>query len=174
MVRAACAFPALTVAGALALAVLSAWYTLTTLTFATSNRALLPQGRHYIERFTAFEKDFGELEDLVIVVEARSLAEAKAYDRRLAQALREQQVPLRRVTYRIDPQQFEGRALLYLSKESSPRSATASSSSRSSWRASRRGPRSISSWTTWPRRWPAPSCRDSSTSAWSRPGEPAI
>jgi hopanoid biosynthesis associated RND transporter like protein HpnN len=117
MVRAACAFPTLTVAGALVLAALSTWYALTTLTFATSTRALLPQGRHYIERFTTFEREFGELEDIVIVVEARSLAEAKAYATRLARELRDRNVPLRRITYRIDPQQFEGRALLYLSKE---------------------------------------------------------
>jgi uncharacterized protein len=117
MVRGACAFPVLMVAGALALAALSIWYTLTTLTFATSTRALLPQGRSYIERFNAFEREFGELEDLVIVVEARSLTEAKAYATRLARELRERKVPLRRITYRIDPQQFEGRALLYLGKD---------------------------------------------------------
>jgi hopanoid biosynthesis associated RND transporter like protein HpnN len=117
MVQAACAFPALTVAAALALTALSIWYTLTTLTFATSTRALLPRGQAYIERFNAFERDFGELEDLVIVVEARSLTEAKAYATRLARELRERQVPLRRITYRIDPQQFEGRALLYLSRD---------------------------------------------------------
>lgn len=117
MVRVPCAFPALTVAGALALAALAAWYTLTTLGFATSTRALLPQGRPYIERFAAFERDFGELDDLVIVVEARSLAEAKAYATRLARELRDRKVPLRRIAYRIDPKQFEGRALLYLSKD---------------------------------------------------------
>jgi hypothetical protein len=117
LVRAACAVPALTVAGALALAALGLWYTLTTLTFATSTRALLPRGQPYIERFTQYEREFGELEDLVIVVEARSLAEAKVYATRLVRELRAQQVPLGRITYRIDPQQFEGRALLYLGKE---------------------------------------------------------
>jgi uncharacterized protein len=117
LVRVACAFPALTVAGALALSALSVWYALTTLTLATSTRALLPQGQPYIERFVALDREFGELDDLVIVVEARSLAEAKVYATRLVRELRAERVPLRRIAYRIDPKQFEGRALLYLSKE---------------------------------------------------------
>lgn len=117
MVRVACARPALTVALALALSAASLWYALTTLTFATSQRALLPQGQPYIERYVEYEREFGELDDLVIVVEARSLSEAKVYATRLVRELGARHVPLRRIAYRIDPKQFEGRALLYLSKE---------------------------------------------------------
>ncbi len=117
MVRVACAFPALTVAVAVALAAASVWYAFTTLTFATSTRALLPQGQPYIERYVEYDREFGELDDLVIVVEARSLSEAKVYATRLVRELRTRNVPLRRIAYRIDPKQFEGRALLYLSKE---------------------------------------------------------
>jgi hypothetical protein len=117
LVRAACAFPALTVVGALALSAASIWYALTTLTFATSTRALLPQGQPYIERYVEYDREFDELEDLVIVVEARSLPEAKVYASRLVRELRGRHAPLRRIAYRIDPKQFEGRALLYLSKE---------------------------------------------------------
>src|SRR5205814_1201287 len=56
-------------------------------------------------------------DDVVIVVDARSLPEAQAYAARLVGELRARAVPLLRLTYRIDPKQFEGRALLYLSKE---------------------------------------------------------
>ncbi len=117
LVRGACASPPLTLALALALAGLAVWYTLTTLTFATSNRALLPVGLPYLETYAEYDREFGGLEDVVIVVEARSLPEAKVYAHRLARELRARDAPLRRLAYRIDPKQFEGRALLYLSTE---------------------------------------------------------
>ncbi len=117
LVRAACAFPVLTVAVALLLAAASVWYAVTSLGLATSTRALLPQGLPYVERFVEYDREFGELDDLVIVVEARTLPEATVYASRLVRELRIRQAPLRRIAYRIDPKQFEGRALLYLNKD---------------------------------------------------------
>jgi hopanoid biosynthesis associated RND transporter like protein HpnN len=117
LVRAACAAPWVTLGLAVLLAAGSVWYTLTTLTFATSTRALLPQGLPFVERYVELDREFGELDDLVIVVEAPTLSEAKVYATALVREVRERQVPLRRVAYRIDPKQFEGRALLYLSRE---------------------------------------------------------
>src|SRR5205085_4659438 len=61
--------------------------------------------------------EFGELDDLIIVVQAPSLPEARVYATRLVGELRTRRVPLRNIAYRIDPKQFEGQALLYLSKE---------------------------------------------------------
>jgi uncharacterized protein len=92
-------------------------YALTTLEFATSTRALLPQNERYIERYVQFDAEFGELDDLAIVVHAPSLPEARIYAGRLVRELRANRVPLARIAYRIDPKQFEGRALLYLSTE---------------------------------------------------------
>ena len=92
-------------------------YALTTLKFATSTRALLPQNARYVERYVQFEREFGELDDLAIVVQAPSLPEARIYAGRLVRELRSNGVPLARIAYRIDPKQFEGRALLYLSTE---------------------------------------------------------
>ena len=51
------------------------------------------------------------------MVEAPSLTEAKEYAARLVRELKARAVPLKRIAYRIDPKQFEGRALLYLSPE---------------------------------------------------------
>jgi hypothetical protein len=116
-VRVACARPALTVALAVLLAVLAVAYAFTTLTFATSTRALLPPGQPFVERYVQYEREFGELDALAIVVEAPSLPEATVYASRLVRELHTARVPLQRVTYRIDPRQFTGRALLYLSKE---------------------------------------------------------
>ena len=99
---------------AVLLAATSVLYALTTLTFATSTRALLPRNQPYIERYVQYDREFGELDDLAIVVEATSLQEATVYAGRLVRELRAARVPLARVAYRIDPKQFEGRALLYL------------------------------------------------------------
>ena len=117
LVRAACRWPRLTVAAATLLAAASVAYALTHLTFATSTRALLPEGLPFIEKYVEYDRKFGELDDLVIAVEARSLPEAKLYATRLVRELRARRAPLRRLTYRIDPEQFEGRALLYLSRD---------------------------------------------------------
>jgi hypothetical protein len=106
-----------TVLVAVVLAGVSVAYALTTLQFATSTRALLPQGQRYIERYNQYERDFGELDDLAIAVQAPSLPEATIYANRLVRELRANRVPLTRVAYRIDPKQFEGRALLYLSTD---------------------------------------------------------
>ncbi|MGH7277195.1 MAG: hypothetical protein ACREJG_00750, partial [Candidatus Rokuibacteriota bacterium] len=114
LVGVACARPSLTVLLALLLALAAVAYALTTLTLETSQRALLPQGHSYIERHAEYDAEFGELDDVAIVVEAPSLPEAKAYAARLVQELRTSAVPLRRIAYRIDPAQFEGQALLYL------------------------------------------------------------
>ncbi len=115
--RLSCARPAITLTAALGVALLCLLYTLTTLTFATSTRALLPANAPYVTRYTALDREFGHLDDLVVAVEAPSLPEATLYANRLVRELRAHQVPLDRLAYRIDPKQFEGRALLYLSRE---------------------------------------------------------
>lgn len=115
--RGACLHPGLTLVLALLLAAGSVAYAVTTLGFATSTRALLPSDLPYVERYGEYERQFGELDDLAIVVEAPSLPEATLYASRLVRDLRAAQVPLRRIAYRIDPRQFEGRALLYLPLE---------------------------------------------------------
>jgi len=117
LVRASCRRPLLTILVAVALAAAAVLYALHALTFATSTRALLPRNEPYIERYVQYEREFGELDDLAIVVEAPSLPEATVYAGRLVRELKAARVPLTRMAYRIDPKQFEGRALLYLSLE---------------------------------------------------------
>ncbi len=115
LVRLSCRRPLVTVVVSLLLAVASIAYTLHALTFRTSGRDVLPQNAGYVKNYGAYAQDFGELEDIVIVVEARSLEGAKAYASRLVQELRASPVTFNRIAYRIDPKQFEGRQLLYLS-----------------------------------------------------------
>jgi uncharacterized protein len=116
LVRVSCARPRLTLLAAIVLTVVSTVYALTTLTFATSTRALMPRTT-YIDRYGEYDKEFGDLDDLVIVVEAAALPEATVYANRLVREIKAAQVPLTRINYRIDPKQFEGRVLLYLSKD---------------------------------------------------------
>ena len=116
LVRVSCARPRLTLLAAIVLTVVSTVYSLTTLTFATSTRALMPRTT-YIDRYGEYDKEFGDLDDLVIVVEAAALPEATVYANRLVREIKAAQVPLTRINYRIDPKQFEGRVLLYLSKD---------------------------------------------------------
>jgi len=107
----------MTLAAAIVLSAISVAYSFTFLQFATSNRALLPQGKRYIERYVEFDREFGQLDDLVLAVQAPSLPEATIYANRLVRELRANRVPLDHLNYRIDPKQFEGRALLYLSTD---------------------------------------------------------
>ncbi len=106
-----------TVLIAILMAIVSVVYALQSLTFATSTRSLLPPGRPYVERYTQYEREFGDLDSIAIVVDAPSLPEATIYANRLVRQLRADNIPLKRIAYRIDPKQFEGRGLLYLSKE---------------------------------------------------------
>jgi hopanoid biosynthesis associated RND transporter like protein HpnN len=115
LVRLSCRRPAVTVAISLLLAVAAIAYTTHALTFKTSTRALLPQDAGYVARYAEYAKEFGELEDIVVVVEAGSFEGARAYAARLTEELKEAKVKFQRVAYRIDPKRFEGRQLLYLS-----------------------------------------------------------
>jgi hopanoid biosynthesis associated RND transporter like protein HpnN len=116
LVRVCCLRPYVTVGLALLLTAVSLVYTARHMGFKTDQRELLPRSA-FMERYLEYEREFGDLDDLVIVVEARSLPEAQAYAARLVHELRVRAVPLTALTYRIDLRQFEGRELLYLSTE---------------------------------------------------------
>ena len=87
LVRLSCRRPAVTVAISLLLAAAAVAYTAHALTFKTSTRALLPQDAGYVVRYTEYAKEFGELEDIVVVVEAGSFEGARAYAARLTEEL---------------------------------------------------------------------------------------
>src|SRR5262245_6159242 len=117
LVRLSCRHPLLTVVLSLALAAAGIGHTLHALTFKTSGRDVLPQSAGYVKKYVEHAREFGELEDIVVVVEARTFEAAKAYAARLVQELRASPVKFHRVAYRIDPKRFEGRQLLYLSRD---------------------------------------------------------
>src|SRR6185295_10813581 len=117
LVRVSCRRPLVTVILALVLAVAGLVVTVQHMGFKTSGRDVLPQDAGYVKKYVEFARDFGELEDIVVVVEAPTLEAAKAYASRLVQELRASPVKFPRLSYRIDPKRFEGRQLLYLSTE---------------------------------------------------------
>ena len=116
VVRLSSTRPGLTIGLCLALALAGTLYSARGLTFQTSSVKLLPPHHLYVQRFQELLRDFGELNDLVVAVEAPSVARAKSYADRLAAGIRA--LPeAGRVSYRIDPDLFKGQALLYLSRE---------------------------------------------------------
>ena len=117
LVRHATDRPFVTITVCLVLAALGALYTVRALTFQTSAVELLPPDRVYVERFKTYLRDFGELNDIVIAVEAPQIEQAKVFATRLAEDLQRPPSRTMRVAYRIDPDAFAGRALLYASIE---------------------------------------------------------
>src|SRR5262249_50511495 len=105
--------PLVTVALSLVLAALSLTYTLHAIGFVTSSLRLLPQHARYVVLLREYLKDFGELNDILVAVEAPP-DQARQFAARLAEQLRQDGLGAR-VTYRVDPAYFKGRALLYLS-----------------------------------------------------------
>ena len=106
--------PLVTVLVSVALAAAAMAYTLHTITFVTSSLRLLPQHERYVVLLKEYQRDFGELNDIVVVVEAPSPELSKAYAARLVQELGQAGVAPSRVTYRIDRAYFDRRGLLYL------------------------------------------------------------
>src|SRR5574341_682832 len=117
LVRISAARPLLTVALSLVAAAGGVFYALNGLSFMTSGRDLLPPDQPYVERYGEYLRDFGDLDEIAVVVESQTLQVAKAYASRIVHELRKHPETFRRVTYRIDPKRFEGRALLYLSPD---------------------------------------------------------
>ena len=107
--------PVVTVTVSLALAVAAFFYTVQALTFLGDPLRLLPQHEHYVVRLKEFQRDFGELNDIVVVVESPAVDLSKGYAARLTSELRRAGLTSQPITYRIDPAYFDRRALLYLS-----------------------------------------------------------
>jgi hypothetical protein len=114
VVRLSCAHPWLTVCVAVALAALGAGYSAHSLTLETSKFHLLPFHQRYATLYKEYAEDFGQLEDIVVVVESPVVETSTAYAARLAGVLRAGALGTARVSYRIDASRLEAHALLYL------------------------------------------------------------
>jgi hopanoid biosynthesis associated RND transporter like protein HpnN len=116
LVSASVARPGLTVVLSAALALVSAVYTVRTLGFVTDPLRLLPQQARYVVLLRDYQRDFGELNDVVVAIEAPAPATAQRFATRLAGILGPA-LPDAQLTYRIDPAWIDRRGLLYLSTD---------------------------------------------------------
>jgi uncharacterized protein len=114
VVRLCCARPVLTVCVAVAFAALGAGYAAHSLTLETSKFHLLPFHQRYATLYKEYAEDFGQLEDIVVVVESPEVETSTAYAARLAGVLRAGALGTARISYRVDASRIEAHALLYL------------------------------------------------------------
>jgi hypothetical protein len=114
VVRLSCARPALTVSVAFALAALGAGYAAHSLRLETSKFHLLPLHQRYATLYKDYAEDFGQLEDIVVVVQSPEVETSTVYAARLARVLREGALGTARISYRLDASRLEEQALLYL------------------------------------------------------------
>src|SRR5262245_9624617 len=106
--------PYTTLIVALILATIGLVYAVRTIPFVSAHLRLLPQNERYVIRLKEYQDDFGELNDIVVVVESPSPDLSKEYAGRLTRELRQAGLTTPRITYRVDPSYFDHRALLYL------------------------------------------------------------
>ena len=114
VVQFCCARPALTVFVAFAFAALGVGYASHSLTLETSKFHLLPLHQRYATLYKDYAEDFGQLEDIVVVVQSLEVETSTAYAARLARILRDGALGTARISYQIDPSRIEAHALLYL------------------------------------------------------------
>src|SRR5688572_7272079 len=99
---------------ALAAAAGGVGYAAHSLRLETSKFHLLPLHQRYATLYKDYAEDFGQLEDIVVVVESPAVEISTAYAVRLAGALRSKMPVTARISYRIDASRLEAHALLYL------------------------------------------------------------
>jgi uncharacterized protein len=114
VVRLSCARPALTVVTAVALAALGAGYAAQALRLETSKFHLLPLHQPYATLYKDYAEDFGQLEDIVVVVQSPTVEASADYAARLAGILREGALGTTRVSYQVDATRLQAHALLYV------------------------------------------------------------
>jgi len=114
VVRCSCARPALTVVTAVVLAALGVGYAAHALRLETSKFHLLPLHQPYATLYKDYAEDFGQLEDIVVVVQSPTVATSSAYAARLASVLGDGALGTTRVSHQVDATRLQAHALLYV------------------------------------------------------------
>src|SRR5688500_4622324 len=99
---------------ALAAAAAGVGYAAHSLTLETSKFHLLPLHQRYATLYKDYAEDFGQLEDIVFVVESPAIETSTAYASRLAGGLRAGARGTSRAIYPTHANRLEAHALLYL------------------------------------------------------------
>ena len=106
--------PRLTVVVAIGLALGSIWAAWARLSFEASQLHLLPRGQSYVSRYQDYSREFGELDEIIIVVRGRSMQESQRFAARLAADLEAGPIAFNHLAYRVSGESLKRRALLYL------------------------------------------------------------
>src|SRR2546428_3714749 len=106
--------PALTITAWLAVGVVMLAWAFVALRFETSMLRLLSPAARYVTLYEQYSRNFGELDDVMIIVESGDVRRSVAFADRLVGALRRGTVRFHRLTYRVDPGHVAGQRLLYL------------------------------------------------------------
>ena len=107
--------PWVTVVVAALVAVAATLWTMHALGFQSSTARLLPASARYAALYREYLQDFGELNDIVVAVDADTGEQSRRFVGRLAEVLAERPDRFSRVSYRLDRGFFERHGLLYLS-----------------------------------------------------------
>jgi hypothetical protein len=117
LARATYTYPWVFVLAGIAVAATSLALTEARLGFETSRNALISPDKEYLRIYNDYKDEFGQRDELVIVVDEPDLRRSKAFARDLATRLEADPAAARKVFYRVDPDALDGRALMYLSAE---------------------------------------------------------
>jgi hopanoid biosynthesis associated RND transporter like protein HpnN len=117
VVDAACRWPWLTLGVAGMLVCLSIWLACTRLTFLTQRGDLISPRKESQQRWQQYLAEFGDDDDLVVVVKGDDREEMKQALDKLALKLRAQPELFDRIFYKVDLRSLHDRALLFLPVE---------------------------------------------------------
>jgi hopanoid biosynthesis associated RND transporter like protein HpnN len=114
LVRLVCSFPRITLALALIFCGLSVYASATYLTFRTQRDDLVSPKKDYQERWRQYVKEFGDDDDMVVVVRGQDRATMRAALEALAAKVQNQPALFDRLFYKVDLRPLHNRALLFL------------------------------------------------------------
>jgi hypothetical protein len=117
LVLAVCRRPRLVLATALALAVLSTWAFCTRLTYQTHRNDLVSPNKDHQQRWRNYLAEFGNDDDMVVVVQGSDRRAMKEAMEQLAVRVRRRPEQFDRLFYKVDLHNLHNRALLYLPTE---------------------------------------------------------
>jgi hypothetical protein len=99
------------------LGALAAYYSYQNLSMKTSRDELISTDQHLIRLSREVDRQFGVLDNLVVVVENTDLSRSIQFAEALAGELRQYPHNFRDIFYRVDPEKFKKWALLYLEQK---------------------------------------------------------
>jgi hopanoid biosynthesis associated RND transporter like protein HpnN len=117
LVAASCRAPGTVLVVSAALSLVSAWAFYTRLEYRTQRSDLINPQKDYQKRWRSYLGEFGDDDDMVVVVEGSDRARMRAALESLAEGVREKPAVFDRLFYKVDLRHLRPRALLFLPPE---------------------------------------------------------